>query len=268
MRALARDPDERFADAGEFLAALLEMQASTGRASNPDATVIPDETIIPGSGSQRVMANSGSYPALNNGARSYAGLGVGGGSYPGVGNGAGSGLSNGVGSLPPQPPSTNTLVGAGWDMEALTEVEKRLARYVGPIAKVMVRRAAKEARDFVQLSQVLAEKISKTQHREEFLRGVGVLAKQENAILRATPESAAVSQSTGTQQIGRSQQRLLTPEDVSRASKLLTAHMGPIAPVLAKRAANPNATREQFIAALASYLKDDAARSRFIDAFR
>ncbi len=63
-------------------------------------------------------------------------------------------------------------------------------------------------------------------------------------------------------------QRLLTPEDVARASQLLTAQMGPIAAVLAKRAAKPGCTREQFIAALASHLGDDAARTRFIDSFR
>jgi len=59
--------------------------------------------------------------------------------------------------------------------------------------------------------------------------------------------------------------RPLSPEDVARASQLLVAHMGPIAPILAKRAAKPGSTREQFIAALASHLKDESARARFLD---
>jgi eukaryotic-like serine/threonine-protein kinase len=58
----------------------------------------------------------------------------------------------------------------------------------------------------------------------------------------------------------------LTPEDISRATQLLTAHMGPIAPVLAKRAAQSGVTRDQFIASLASHLSDDTARSRFLEA--
>jgi hypothetical protein len=49
---------------------------------------------------------------------------------------------------------------------------------------------------------------------------------------------------------------------------VLVNYMGPIAPVLAKRAARPDTTREQFIAALAAHLRDDAARARFIDALR
>src|ERR1700760_3131681 len=40
MKALARDPRERFADAHEFLAALLEAQASSGSTNSPDATII------------------------------------------------------------------------------------------------------------------------------------------------------------------------------------------------------------------------------------
>ena len=176
------------------------------------------------------------------------------------------------GSLPPA--STNTLVAAGWNLELLADIERRLARYVGPIAKVMVRRAAKEARDVVQLTQALAEKIPKSAHREEFLKGVGVLNNPENSLARGPFENGAASHPAatgtgpGTAQSMVSRQRLLTPEDVSRASQLLTAHMGPIAPLLAKRAAKPSATREQFIAALASYFKDDRARSRFLDEFR
>jgi serine/threonine protein kinase len=232
MQALARDPDERFANAGQFLAALLQAQTSTGRTLNTDETIIEARPSVA----------------------------------------AISGSAHNSGSLPPA--STNTLVGAGWNLELLGDIERRLARYVGPIAKVMVRRAAKEVRDVVQLTQALAEKIPKSAHRDEFLKGVGVLTHLENPLMRGPMETAAASHpaaagtGAGTAQGTISRQRLLTPEDVSRASQLLMADMGPIAPLLAKRAAKPSATREQFIAALAPYFKDDASRSRFLDAFR
>src|ERR1700730_17532670 len=73
-----------------------------------------------------------------------------------------------------QPPSTNTLVGGGWNMEVLAEVEKRLARFVGPIARVMVRRAAKETTDVVALMQALAARIISPAEREQFLKGAGI----------------------------------------------------------------------------------------------
>jgi serine/threonine-protein kinase len=163
-----------------------------------------------------------------------------------------------------QPPSTNTLVGSGWNVDDLTQIEKRLARYVGPIAKVMVRRAAKDTLDVVTLTNALAAHIAKPADREDFLKGAGVGAP---AVTRP-PRSKADPEPSGTRQsgTGTGAPRSLTPEDISRASQLLTAHVGPIAAVLAKRAATSGVTRDQFIASLASHLSDDTARSRFLEA--
>jgi len=57
--------------------------------------------------------------------------------------------------------------------------------------------------------------------------------------------------------------RPLTPEDIARAVQLLAVRVGPIAHVLAKRATRPGGSREQFIAALAAHLSDDAERADF-----
>jgi serine/threonine protein kinase len=163
------------------------------------------------------------------------------------------------------PPSTNTLVDRGWNMDDLAQVEKRLARFVGPIARVMVRRAAKETTDIVGLIHELASKIIGVVEREEFLKGAGLAPARE-----PLPSYSRFAQETSAPQSGAfaGAQRPLTPEDIARASQLLVTHMGPIAPVLAKRAAKPGASREQFIAALAVHLRDDAARARFLAALR
>jgi len=42
--------------------------------------------------------------------------------------------------------------------------------------------------------------------------------------------------------------------------------VGPIAHVLAKRAARPGCSREQFVAVLAAHLSDDAERAGFLRA--
>jgi eukaryotic-like serine/threonine-protein kinase len=164
-----------------------------------------------------------------------------------------------------QPPSTNTLVGSGWNMEVLAQVEKRLARFVGPIARVMVRRAAKETTDVVALTQVLAGRIIGPAEREAFLKGAGIATAPATTPPR--PKSADEATSDRPSGIGTrpGSERPLTPEDIARASQLLIAHVGPIAAVLAKRAAKHGCSREQFIAALAAHLKDDSARSRFLD---
>jgi serine/threonine protein kinase len=170
-----------------------------------------------------------------------------------------------VRELASQPPSTNTLVGSGWNMEVLTEVEKRLARFVGPIARVMVRRAAKETTDVVALTQLLAGRIIGTSEREAFLKGAGIATGPA----RTTPRPTSAQEPTSGRQSGvgtlSGSQRPLTPEDIARITQLLIPQVGPIATVLAKRAAKPGCSREQFIVALATCLKDEGARSRFLD---
>lgn len=161
-----------------------------------------------------------------------------------------------------QPPSTDTLTGAGWNMDELLALEKRLARFVGPMARVMVRRGAKETRDVPSLTHWLAGKISCSADREEFLKCAGITA----APATPPPRSTSYRETIGARHPGTPTRAAqpLTPEDVARASKLLAVHVGPIAHVLAKRAAEGGPSREQFIAALAAYLSDDGARARFL----
>jgi serine/threonine-protein kinase len=156
--------------------------------------------------------------------------------------------------LTSQPPSTNTLIGAGWNPDDLALLEKKLARFVGPIAKVMVRRGARDTRDIVSLTQLLAGKLSSDADREEFLKGAGLSTTPATK----PPRPAINPEKTGSRPpVAPAQDpRPLTSEDVARASQLLAILVGPIAPVLTKRAAKPGANREQFIAAVAAQLSE------------
>jgi hypothetical protein len=57
-----------------------------------------------------------------------------------------------------------------WDPAVLENVRKNLAVYVGPMARVFVSRAAKNARALEDMYQVLALEISSPADREKFLR--------------------------------------------------------------------------------------------------
>jgi serine/threonine-protein kinase len=168
---------------------------------------------------------------------------------------------------PATPPvSTATLVDRGWDMDELVRIEKRLARFIGPIARVMVRRGAKEARDIPSLVDWLAARIKAPAERKEFLQGLGLVRSPATTLSSGgTGEQATIiAPPPGTKP---RTSRPLTPEDVARAARLLAVHMGPIAQILAKRAAQPGTGREEFAASLGAYLTDDADRARFFAAF-
>ena len=77
-------------------------------------------------------------------------------------------------SLPAAPAvSHNPVSGytdpAGWDPFALERVRKELAAYVGPVARVLVSRAAKKSQGLRQLYEVLADEIASPEERRKFL---------------------------------------------------------------------------------------------------
>jgi serine/threonine-protein kinase len=222
MRALAKNPDDRFPSAAQFLQALLQAQAQMAGLGGSDETIIRPRPSPPGS--SRPTAKETTSP----------------------------------------PPSTDTLSGAGWNMDDLARIEQRLARFVGPIAKVMVRRGARDTVDVASLTHWLASRISSTVDREAFLKGAGIAPPPAKPAPRPPSEQETIGpqKSAGPARAARP----LTSEDVTRASQLLAVHMGPIAPVLAKRAAKPGTSREAFIAACAAHLSDDRERERFLRA--
>ncbi len=68
---------------------------------------------------------------------------------------------------------TTTSAGTGtksWDPQVLENLRKNLAVYVGPMAKVLVNRSAKNAKTLEALCQALAAEISSPADREKFLR--------------------------------------------------------------------------------------------------
>ena len=77
-----------------------------------------------------------------------------------------------VRSQPGAPPSGHATVGvaAEFSAEILAEAEHRLAQHLGPVARVVVKRAAVKARDQAELYLLLAEEIEDAAERKAFSR--------------------------------------------------------------------------------------------------
>ena len=159
-----------------------------------------------------------------------------------------------------QPQSTNTSSHTSdWNAQDLTRIEKQLAHFVGPVAGVLVRNGARETSDLVSLIRWLAAKLTNAPDRDAFLSSSGVTAASALGLVRSDSDTKACG--TPARADGGPP---LTPEYIARASKLLAVYLGPIATVLAKRAAQPGSSQEQFVDALAAHLSDDHERARFL----
>lgn len=77
-----------------------------------------------------------------------------------------------VRSQPSGPPSghATVAVAAEFSAEILAEAEHRLAQHLGPVARVVVKRAAVKARDQAELYLLLAEEIEDAAERKAFSR--------------------------------------------------------------------------------------------------
>lgn len=85
---------------------------------------------------------------------------------------AGSRRDNSVAaSVPPRTMPTPTT-GKAFDPALLESVRKNLAAYIGPLAKVIVNRAAKNARSAQDLYEAVAEEIPLPADRQKFLRSL------------------------------------------------------------------------------------------------
>lgn len=246
-RALAKDPAQRFATASAFRQALVD---ALGQA-------------IPG------VLSPGALPALGDAYAPTERIPTG---VPGTASSAPPPTGTGLTGEPP----------SHFEPEQLAAVEAALARHVGPLAKVMVRRTARQCPDVPSLVAALAAQITTPAAREAFLgsaagsgpRTGGTHGSQgTHGSLGSQGLTGTRSALTGTGVHGGTATAMTPPIGLSTlpvddawlegARKLMLAHAGPIAGVLVKRAAERTRDRGALIRDFAAAVPE-AQRAKLI----
>ena len=158
----------------------------------------------------------------------------------------------------PEPPASGV---AGWDAAMLAQVERFLTEILGPVAKVLVRRAALQAGTPADLTRQLLAAIPGEPERAQFQRKLrGVLGGTMGGTVGRTGTggtSAPSSQMSGS--LGSFDQALL--ENVRRD---LAMYLGPIAKVLVKQTAAQAHTPRELYQKLAEHIPTAADRAAFL----
>ena len=222
--ALAKRPERRFHSAAAFREAVLAAFA------RPVSSTISEETVI--SQVTRPMAGSEVPRRAGTGAQA---------TVPSV-------------AAPTVAVTAPSAAPTHWDASLLTQVETQLARYMGPVAKLMVRRAAQHASELPQLVECLAADLPTEQDRQAFCGAVLGRATQVTGGARSTAAAPGTVLPA------------VTPDYAERAGKLLTQSLGPIARVVIKRAQTQARDRASFDALLAASIDDESARASFMQA--
>ena len=144
------------------------------------------------------------------------------------------------------PPANDVAAATKISGGALAELEKIFARYIGPIAKVLVRNHSRECRDIRQLCQLLADNIGEPAQRAAFLG--------EAAGLKV-PQSSSV---------GGASAHGLDSAQIAAVEGLLAAHIGPMAKFLVRRAQDKCGTVRELCAEVAQHIENEGERERFV----
>jgi len=242
-KALAKDRTQRYQSAGELRAAL----ASIARAIGLDGT---DTTVV-------VRQDPNAAKPLNEpsnaASNSVAGRS---GSQPGAslpGTARTGGPTTGGTALTPI---------TGWDAQVLAQVERTLATYIGPMARVLVRQSARRAVDLGALSVLLAEHIEKPQDRKAFTTRLETLTPSGST--KANPATATATASATASAGGAGTGAPLSDATLDHALKTLARHIGPIAKVVVRKAQGQAASREQFIQILAEQSPAGTDRAKLV----
>ena len=145
--------------------------------------------------------------------------------------------------------------------DTLRVVEKHLATFIGPVAKIHVRKAASQARNTEELYSLLSENLEREADRKVFLaKRVEVSRIQGQRPAHAEPTAARAATAPETPAALTE----LTREAIERAAAMLARYVGPISGVLVKKAAPRAKSVSALYLLLAEHVETKADRARFL----
>ena len=151
----------------------------------------------------------------------------------------------------PAPATGEPLLGA---------LRSLLAVHIGPVARIVVRDAARRSADARALITRIADEIADAADRADFLRSAQQLL-QADRVRRPAAASAPRVPPSALPVLGSTP---ITPGVVDHARALLAEQIGPIAELIVRRAAAKATSREQLFAALVDQAGADTDRKQLL----
>jgi len=190
------------------------------------------------------------------------------------------------GRFVPGPPPVDSSVGAAtdtgtqtpWKLAALPDLETLLTHQIGPMARLLLKKAAAQATDFDALCAALLPHIPSERGRQQFERETGQLGQRLSAAasaqsltetgsgiaLPADASSAGGAAATATAPAATTDQAGYDQAFADATQRRLAVAVGPIAKVLVSRTARRSAVRDEFLQLLAQHIDSASERDAFL----
>lgn len=160
------------------------------------------------------------------------------------------------GQPPSQPVAGQTPAPPAFDPELLKRMESEAARSLGPIAGVLVRKAARKATTPAALCQAVAADIEDEKARAAFIRKFA----HDNHISQRIPTFTQPRSVGGAQSLSLK----FPPEVLQRAEAELARHIGAIAGVVVRHAAAKARDEAELYLLIADEIEDPAEKKNFV----
>jgi class 3 adenylate cyclase len=151
-----------------------------------------------------------------------------------------------------QPPAAAAEASTRFDPAFVERLTTALTREIGPVAKLVVRRAAERAADEGALRDAVTAQVPES-NRAAFVAGLGDFPRPAAAGQPAEP-LAPRSRPRGE----------INPDVLARAERRLADRIGPVAAILVRQAAKHAANGRELVEALAVHIDDPQARKAFV----
>jgi eukaryotic-like serine/threonine-protein kinase len=252
-KALSYECQDRYSSTGEFLRVITQV-VSTGPAPAPAVQVPPpDETVFapkPAVAPQPPQPTHSSLPLP----LPSSGLPASGSEIP---------LPQPSGAIPPAAGQAEQSADAApMAIELLSEVERDLTTFIGPMAKIAVRRAARNTVDLVALYQSLASYIDGQSDRDTFIKnGLRRSAMAHGSSAGGAPRPPLTQAGpTGQQSMSLS----IGPDALRQIELDLTGYIGPIASIVLRQLLSKSSSVADLYRDLATYIPNEHDRDSFL----
>ena len=147
--------------------------------------------------------------------------------------------------------------------ETLHGIERDLAIFIGPMASIAVKRAARQANDLLVLYELLARQVANPTDRAEFLARGRQRAAEGLGRPRSPPR---ISSARTVEQRPDPTGNAPNPASILAIESDLTRYIGPIARILVKRELTKFESLAKLCLVLATHIPDERQRRAFLNA--
>jgi hypothetical protein len=151
---------------------------------------------------------------------------------------------------------TSVPTGVTFDLETLKKVEAELAKFIGPIAHVVVKSAAKKSYTIASLAETVAVDIANDKDRAAFVKKFSA----DKSVPTGDPTRATAAQ----QQSGPTGPSKIDPQTLFKAEAALAQHIGAVAKVVVRRAAARARDAGELYLLIAEEIEDPGERKSFM----